>query len=334
MPTRATGRLRRRVTSSLIVEPLEGRWLLNTGPMTSPFAGTGGPSPDGAGADSFGTRSGENRPAFSQWAPSHSGTYHGFSSGGAQPDGPPFARPDTFQRSGPGPEPGAVVVVILPAAVARQTESATSDSGRSSPTITVSPAGAEKSLPTQPAALDTRLAAAPGVGSQTTPFDAYLPPDYGKIDGRASTLTAALPPAALAPVGNENATGISPARDGIGEATSPSLLEELDFPPALANPDRGDAHLDAYFSPQTANLFVGNVAQSVRAMDQAVREFLEPLRDGPGRLTVSLYWLGGTSWLLAAALACEGARRYLARRPGLDPALTITNSDPFPEADL
>jgi hypothetical protein len=184
----------------------------------------------------------------------------------------------------------------------------------------------------QPVGLDTRLAATPLVGYQTPTFDTHLSPDYGKLESHISTLTAVLPPA-FAPGGNENAAGISPNREGTG-ATPPGLLEQLDFPPALENPDRGPASRDAFYSPQTANLFVGNVAQSVRAMDQAVREFLEPLRDGPARLTVSLYWLGGASWLLAAALACEGARRYLSRRPGPDPALPVNPFDHFPEAEL
>src|SRR5207253_5725761 len=140
--------------------------------------------------------------------------------------------------------------------------------------------------------LDTRLAAAPTVGSQTPSFDSNLAPDYGKLEGRVSSMTPAVSPASLSPVGNENAAGIPPTRDGIGDATSPGLPWQSDFPPALENPDHGAPPQDPFFSPQTANLFVGNVAQSVRALDQAVRELLEPLRDAPGRLTVSLYWLG------------------------------------------
>lgn len=332
MPTRAQGRPRRPVTCSLIVDPLEERWLLNTGPVASPFADMGGPSSRGAGADSFGTRGGETRPAFPQGAPTHPSSYEGFAPQGAPREGSFPAGPDTFHRGGPGPGPGGMVVLILPTVVVRANEVAASDNGRASPAGTLSPAGGEKSQPIQPVALDMRLAAAPFAGSQTPSFDAYLTPDYGKLDGRVSTAMAVVSLAALAPAGSENAAaGIPPTHDGIGDAASPGLPWQSDFPPALENPGRGAPPQDPFFSPQTANLFVGNVAQSVRALDQAVREFLEPLRDAPGRLTVSLYWLGGASWLLAAALACEGARRYLSRRPGLDAALPL---DPFPEGDL
>ncbi len=73
---------------------------------------------------------------------------------------------------------------------------------------------------------------------------------------------------------------------------------------------------------------------AVLAMEDAARTLLAPLCPLEERATDLLFWLGLSSWLLSAALACETARRCLRDRAALRLASPLDPWDLPPETDL
>jgi hypothetical protein len=87
-------------------------------------------------------------------------------------------------------------------------------------------------------------------------------------------------------------------------------------------------------SPLRAGLLTEGVNFDLAALGRAISGLVEPTQDGRGVASGTLSWLGLSSWLVAAALACEGARRAWARRAAANPALALRPHDPLTEADL
>jgi hypothetical protein len=86
--------------------------------------------------------------------------------------------------------------------------------------------------------------------------------------------------------------------------------------------------------PRAEGLLTEGILLAVTTLGRAAEALVEPVAGAEGGLSGGLYWLGISAWLLAAALACEGARRSLARRAAEGPALPFNTTDPPPEADL
>jgi hypothetical protein len=94
--------------------------------------------------------------------------------------------------------------------------------------------------------------------------------------------------------------------------------------------DGATADTDTAALPQVAGLLTEGVSLGVATLECAAGVLTEPLLTTDAG---ALYWLGCSSWLLAAALACEGVRRCLPRRTDHG-ALSLRPPDFPPEADL
>jgi hypothetical protein len=81
--------------------------------------------------------------------------------------------------------------------------------------------------------------------------------------------------------------------------------------------------------PQVQGLLTERAQWGLTALGRAAGALTEPLVIEGGSADV-LYWLGCSSWVVAAGLACEGVRRWRTRRP--DDAVQL--AAPRPEAPL
>jgi hypothetical protein len=104
--------------------------------------------------------------------------------------------------------------------------------------------------------------------------------------------------------------------------------------PARENQARHGPRAEPPPSPLRAGLLTEGVTIDLAALGRAISGLVEPTQDGRGGASGTLAWLGLSSWLVAAALACEGARRAWARRAAANPALALRPHDPLTEADL
>jgi hypothetical protein len=141
-----------------------------------------------------------------------------------------------------------------------------------------------------------------------------------------------LSPAIVPAPGTDSvATTLAAAHVGLGgRDTQESVLEVVAESAPELPAETAPPLSDGAFTPQTANLLLGSITAGTAALDRAVQEWLAPLRDAGGPLARSLYWVGTATWVTAAVLAAEGARRYLVRRRGE----TEFPADLLPEADL
>jgi hypothetical protein len=141
-------------------------------------------------------------------------------------------------------------------------------------------------------------------------------------DGPPSTTPAAR--AVLAPValvlwreGNDGGD----FRGAVGVA-EPRLPDKAPPPPGARLPGALAA------LPLAQGLLAEGVALGAGAAGRAVNALTEPLSAAEGGSGAFLYWVGVSSWVAAAALACEGARRSWRRRTALAAAAGLP-----PEAD-
>jgi hypothetical protein len=171
-----------------------------------------------------------------------------------------------------------------------------------------------------------------GPTSESTPAHEVGRLDRAALAASAGVAAAALSPALVPAPGTEGvATTLAAAHVGLGgRATQESVLEVLAEPAPEPPTETAPPPSDRAFPPQTANLLLGGITAGTAALDRAMQEWLAPLRDAGGPLARSLYWVGTATWVTAAALAAEGARRYLVRRRGE----TDFPADLLPEADL
>ncbi|HEX5271363.1 MAG TPA: hypothetical protein VFW33_12780 [Gemmataceae bacterium] len=99
--------------------------------------------------------------------------------------------------------------------------------------------------------------------------------------------------------------------------------------PPPAGPIRHIPQALAASLPLAQGLLAEGATVAVGAVERAVEALTDPLRAVEGGSAGLLYWVGCSSWVAAAALACEGARRAWRRRP----ALAAAPSDLTPEGD-
>jgi hypothetical protein len=111
---------------------------------------------------------------------------------------------------------------------------------------------------------------------------------------------------------------------GAGRYTPTELLlsPPVGGSPSPGSPDEGAPDAGPAPLPLAAGLLTDGVRLGVTALERAVDALTEPLgRPEAGGADV-LYWVGCSSWVVAAALACEAARRCLRRhRAGEPPRL-------------
>jgi hypothetical protein len=338
MPKRAKGRRRRSVSRPLFIEPLEERWLLDAGPMlfrAEFFSAAAPPVSNYQGANAADCGGGNlaaparapqgSAPESSAIIPSQHGgvgRYWGTTLAGAE--------------AHPPPEFAFVVVVLVGRPPVGQ---GVLREGVNPPTPAVPP-GNERLPPARLAPREVNPIPSPQVAN-TPFFVAESPPSVEPTQPEAPPSTAmagtavALVTAALLPAGSGDVPAALTVANGGGgrHPAFPDLLGELVQAVVPEIPDRAAFADWPTFTPQTVNGVVEGVTAGVAALDRAVHDFLGPLSEAPARLAGSLNWLGATAWLLAAALACETARRSLARRRGNDPA-SASPFDHLPEADL
>jgi hypothetical protein len=80
--------------------------------------------------------------------------------------------------------------------------------------------------------------------------------------------------------------------------------------------------------PLAQGLLAEGAVIGAGAAGRAVNALTEPLLTAEGGSSAFLYWVGCSSWVVAAALACEAARRSWRRRTALASAPSLP-----PEAD-
>ncbi|MCI0460532.1 MAG: hypothetical protein L0Z62_26560 [Gemmataceae bacterium] len=83
-------------------------------------------------------------------------------------------------------------------------------------------------------------------------------------------------------------------------------------------------------APQGASLLTEGVTWGATALERAVQALVEPMLDVEGKPN-TLYWLGVSSGIVAAALACEGVRRRFGHPATQEPAFAVGSSDLPPE---
>jgi hypothetical protein len=116
--------------------------------------------------------------------------------------------------------------------------------------------------------------------------------------------------------------------EGPAEPDSPGNVA---LPPGNHDERAPDAELVAL--PRLEGLITEGVQLGTSALERAARALAEPMLSADAASAGVLYWLGFSSWLLAAALAGEGARRCLLRGPQ-NSASPPRTTDLLPEADL
>jgi hypothetical protein len=103
-------------------------------------------------------------------------------------------------------------------------------------------------------------------------------------------------------------------------------------PVLLGPPNEPAANIGAAALPPGKGLLVEGAALGVTAVGRAVGALVEPMLSAGSGSTDLLFWLGVSSWVAAAALACEGARRCWLRRPA-QPAPALGQSEFGPETE-
>jgi hypothetical protein len=166
----------------------------------------------------------------------------------------------------------------------------------------------ETSATPAPEAVATGVANTPiAHGPETPALSGY---SLGSLMGSASAVMSSFVVRTWA--GEVTGTLLTAGRDAI---TEPKPLASQDHG---ALPAAGQEQLSAdalAVLPQAAGLLTDGVTQGVTALERAVEALTEPLGSVETGSGDALYWLGCSSWLVAAALACEAARRTLPRRP-------------------
>jgi len=129
---------------------------------------------------------------------------------------------------------------------------------------------------------------------------------------RASGIAAISSPLAL-PVTGSDLAGIMSGESG-GNAL---VQEEKALAPQAR--DQRVSGIQALPSPQGASLLTAGMTLDIARLERAIQALVAPMvEEGSKDL---FYWLGLSSWLVAAALACEAARRRLGQRPPPSPTL-------------
>jgi hypothetical protein len=82
-------------------------------------------------------------------------------------------------------------------------------------------------------------------------------------------------------------------------------------------------------APQVATLLTEGVTLGVTTLERAVRALAEPMLDAGSAPHGVLYWVGVSSWLAAAALACESVRRRCPQLQTSAPSLLGGPPDPL-----
>ena len=129
---------------------------------------------------------------------------------------------------------------------------------------------------------------------------------------RASGIAAISSPLAL-PVTGSDLAGIMSGESG-GNAV---VQEEKALAPQAK--DQRVSGVQALPNPQGASLLTAGMTLDIARLERAIQALVAPMvEEGSKDL---FYWLGLSSWLVAAALACEAARRRLGQRPPPSPTL-------------
>jgi hypothetical protein len=177
------------------------------------------------------------------------------------------------------------------------------------------------------ASLAAAAEAATGTVNPAAPRHRAEPPSQG---GAAAPPVAWAAPVLLALPRSPGGGGAA----GGDDVASPGPSEPPKYGAMLpGGPGESAADTRAIALPPPKGLLVEGVTVGAAAAERAVQALAEPILaagDGPADL---LYWAGLSSWVAAAALACEGARRYWQRRAA-QPAPALASSDLLPEADL
>jgi hypothetical protein len=297
MPTWVKSRVRAGRCAAPRVEALEERWMLN-----------GGPGPSGYGAP------GPHAPALFGSPPQQ-----------AAPADPSCSAPAARAGCAGTGQVGGREAVPVPQDCAPHLTAASGPAPPSSAVI----AGPGRAAPAdRPVSADRISGAPPGsgpvevAGREASP--AQHPAGEGTPSGPAGAATASFAPAlfVLRREDNEGAADV-PIAD---EAAPPWPQNGLLLPGGPGVPEALAASL-----PAARGLLAEGATCAVSAVGRAVEALAEPLRTEAGGTAGLLYWVGFSSWVVAAALACEGARRSR-RRPTL--ALPATTAALPPEADL
>jgi hypothetical protein len=106
-------------------------------------------------------------------------------------------------------------------------------------------------------------------------------------------------------------------------------LEVLDDTALIAISPEGARQEWPASVPQVATLLTEGVSLGVTALERAVRALAEPMLDAGGAPHDVLYWMGVSSWLVAAALAGETVRRRLPQFQTTVPSLFGGPQDPL-----
>jgi hypothetical protein len=129
---------------------------------------------------------------------------------------------------------------------------------------------------------------------------------------RTSGMAAISSPSALRITGSDLA-GIMSGESG----GNPVVQEEKALPPQTK--DQRVSGVQTLPGPQGAGLLTAGMTLDIARLERAIQALVAPMvEEGSKDL---FYWLGLSSWLLAAALACEAARRRLGQRPPPSPTL-------------
>jgi hypothetical protein len=168
--------------------------------------------------------------------------------------------------------------------------------------------GAETSATPAPEAVPTGAANTPiAHGPEPLALSGY---SLGSLMGSASAVMSSFVVRTWA--GEVTVPLLTGGRDAISE---PNPLASREHG-ALASADQDEHGGEAPAPlPQAAGLLTEGVTLGATALERAVEALTEPLGSVDSGSAGALYWLGCSSWLVAAALACEAARRTLPRRP-------------------
>lgn len=142
-------------------------------------------------------------------------------------------------------------------------------------------------------------------GLQRSPFEAL---NAGLSGGSATQLSGD-----SSSREGRNKTNVGGDRQGSDRMTRPGQNGSFPGTEETRVPDKVSA------VPQEEGLLMGGIAFSAAALENAIQSLMEPILAVEGRVADILYWMGFSSWLLAAGLALEAARRWNRRRfvPGL-----------------
>ncbi len=341
MPTRAKSRGRGAMLFVPRVEALEDRRLLAGGaplspqspcpPVADPSQLACGPAPAGSAAPTTGAPA---PTAYGGHTLSQNLSPGGFSGGNATGGFGPVLVITTADVVFAGPAPAAFASADRGPARA-PSRPADGDSG-SPPSGTPSAAAAPGGTgggPDWVFASETRPGPSAGPPSSGASGAA---PARGAESARAGALALAAPAPSAAPAvlplvvsrGDGEADTARPSREVIHGPRAP--LSPGDGGARPEGPEeRGHEAAAPDALPRAAGPLTEGLLLGVGNLGRAVEALVDPTAAGRDP-TAGLYWLGVSSWLLAAALAWEAARRGRARRAERHPSLTALP----PETDL